>query len=61
MSPGAQFFIEHLVRFFEYIRITGGLYVKGRTVSHLKVIGNGSILAESAVNLDMDFIAAMYG
>jgi hypothetical protein len=51
MTTEARFFIDHFVRFFEYVRITGGLFVQGRSVSRLKIIQSGSILAEAPVNL----------
>ena len=48
---GPQFFIENFVRFFDYVRIVGGLHVPGRTVRNLRVMHSGNVLATTPVNL----------
>ena len=49
MEP--QFFVESFVRFFNYVRITGGLYVPGRTVKSLTAIQPNQPVNLGQVNL----------
>jgi len=48
---GPEFFIENFVRFFDYVRIVGGLHVPGCEVRQLQVIQSGTVLATTPVNL----------
>jgi SAM-dependent methyltransferase len=48
---GPQFFIENFVRFFDYVRIVGGLHVPGGAAKQLRVIQGDTVLATAPVNL----------
>ena len=51
MEP--QFFVENFVRFFDYVRIVGGLHVPGCAVKHLRVMQSGRVLGTAPVNLSV--------
>ena len=51
MDP--QFFVESFVRFFNYVRITGGLHIPGQTIKSLIAIQSGQPICTGQVNLPM--------
>jgi SAM-dependent methyltransferase len=62
---GIVFFVESFVRFYDYVRITGGLSIPGRRVKNLTIFHGGKAIASGEVNLpgpgleiDCKFIAS---
>jgi SAM-dependent methyltransferase len=48
---GKEFFVESFVRFYDYVRISGGLYLPGRPIKGLTVLQNGQPVSQGQVNL----------
>lgn len=51
MEP--NFFVQRFVRFFNYVRITGGLHVPGQTVKSVTVLQSNRPICSGQVNLPM--------
>ena len=58
---GPEFFVENFVRFFDYVRIAGGLHVPGGAVKQLEILHSGTVLATTPVNLPLPGIEAKCG
>lgn len=50
MATDVQFFIEQFVRFFDYVRISGGLYIPGRPVKEVAIVHGDTLLATTTAD-----------